>query len=493
MAIHAQRIEKHVLAGFLNFSDLVIEVDSWVSEKDFYVKEHQTIFSVIRNTVIEGEEEVDNVLIANKINNLGITFEKINIFDYLRALKGITITRKNALASCQELSKVRISRELDQTLDESKSFIKENLNSDIDTILTGCDQIYNSKLDSYTLKEEPQDLFDDMEDFIEEIGNNPHEETGLATGFKEFNRLYGGLRPQNLYAIVARPGQGKSTWILDVCRKTAKKHNVPTLILDTEMSTEDIKFRVAAAESGVSLWHLETGNWRRNSELVEKVRNSYDAIKNQCIYHYPVGNKNIDQICSFVRRFYYSEVGRGNPFILGYDYIKLTGERVGNNWAEHQAIGDKIDKLKKLSEELNCPIITAMQMNRSGENFNRRAGAVVDDSSAISLSDRLQWFASFVAIFRRKTLDEIAEDGEDFGTHKLVPLKTRFQGRDAAGHHDLVRRVMPDGTVRFTNNFLNFNVSNFNTEEVGSLSDIVNRERDQHDLDDPAQSDGELL
>ena len=108
-------------------------------------------------------------------------------------------------------------------------------------------------------------------------------------------------------------------------------------------------------------------------------------------------------------------------------------------------------------------------MNRSGVNENRRGGGVTDDSSAIAQSDRLLWFASFVAIFRRKTLDEMAEDGEDFGTHKLIPLKTRFQGRDAAGHHDLVRRVMPDGTTRFENNFLNFNVQNFNAEEVGSL------------------------
>ena len=145
MAIHAQRIEKHVLAGFLNYPDLVIEVDIWLSEKDFYIKEHQTIFSVIRNTVIEGDEEIDNVLIANKINNLGITFEKINIFDYLRALKGITITRKNALEACQELSKIRVSREIDDVLDKGKEFLRDNLNSDIDTILTGCDDIYNSK------------------------------------------------------------------------------------------------------------------------------------------------------------------------------------------------------------------------------------------------------------------------------------------------------------------------------------------------------------
>ena len=109
-----------------------------------------------------------------------------------------------------------------------------------------------------------------------------------------------------------------------------------------------------------------------------------------------------------------------------------------------------------------------MQMNRSGENFNRRAGAVIDDSSAIAQSDRLQWFASFVGIFRRKTVDEIANDGEEFGTHKLVPIKTRFQGREAAGHHDLIRRVSEDGAVRFENNFINFNVRNFSVEETGT-------------------------
>ena len=48
-------------------------------------------------------------------------------------------------------------------------------------------------------------------------------------------------------------------------------------------------------------------------------------------------------------------------------------------------------------------------------------------------------FASFVGIFRRKTNDEIAMDGEDYGTHKLLPIKTRYQGKDAAGHIDLVR------------------------------------------------------
>ena len=54
--------------------------------------------------------------------------------------------------------------------------------------------------------------------------------------------------------------------------------------------------------------------------------------------------------------------------------------------------------------EVNAPMLTAMQLNRSAEGRNR-----VDDSSAISLSDRLQWFAAFVGIFRQKDEEELMQ------------------------------------------------------------------------------------
>ena len=171
--------------------------------------------------------------------------------------------------------------------------------------------------------------------------------------------------------------------------------------------------------------------------------------------------------------------------------LQLTGEKLSGNWAEYQAIGDKVDKLKKLAEELECPIITAVQANRSGERGS--GGRAVDDSSAIAQSDRLQWFASFVGIFRRKFVEELASDGEEFGTHKLIMLKTRFQGRDAAGHHDLVRRTDENGSVRFEANFLNFNVGNFNIEEVGSAADIAAREAMQYSLEDESNRDGDVI
>lgn len=206
-------------------------------------------------------------------------------------------------------------------------------------------------------------------------------------------------------------------------------------------------------------------------------------------FHYHVKNKTVDEVCAIIRRWHMKHVGRGNKCIIAYDYVKLTGEKVDKNWAEYQAIGEKIDKLKRISEELSAPIITAMQMNRSGESHNRNSRSLTDDSSAISLSDRLQWFASFVGIFRRKTLDEIAVDGQDYGTHKLLPIKTRFQGKDAAGHQDLIRRPIIEENngaevhrEEWSYNYLNFEVSNFSVESKGSLQNIVDQVRQRFDI-----------
>ena len=492
--IHSLQVERHVLSGLIKYQNIFHDIDHFISEVDFYNNVHEVIFAVIKDLNVKNIK-IDKVLLAEKIKNLGISFkDDINIYDYIDNLSYSQITEEATVEAAKELLKLRIRREIFNTANKIQQSIKENTDEDVDSLISKIDKIYNEKISAYSLNQKPEEIFNDLESLIEEIGNNPVEESGLVTPYSEFNRLYGGLRNKNLYAIVSRPGQGKTTWLNDITFKTSLSNkNVHALVLDTEMSTYEIKLRMMASLSQVPLWYIETGSWRKNEEMVKKVRMVWAKIKNFKYHHYHVGNKNIDQIVSIIRRWYYSEVGRGNQAIISYDYIKLTGEKIGQNWAEHQAIGDKIDKLKKISEEISAPLITAMQMNRSGESFNRSSSELVDDSSAIALSDRLQWFASFVAIFRRKTLDEVALDGNQFGTHKLIPIKTRFQGKDAAGHQDLIRRRDSSGKDKWITNFINYNVSNFNIEERGSARDIVAHERNQHDLDDKNQNDGELL
>ena len=489
MPIYSNQVESHVLSGLLRHPHIFPEIDSFLSAGDFYHDVHQTIFCVLRETVL-ADEKIDSVLIANKILNLGLSHkDDLQIHEYLKTLSYTPITSEATVESCKELVKVRIRRELYETADKIRNHTKTNANDSIEEIISECDSLYGEKISSYSFDDAPQNVFDDLEFQVEERGNNPVDDTGLSTPYEEFNRLYGGLRDGNVYAIVSRPAQGKTTFINDVCLGTAIRNNVPVLVLDTEMNTQEIQFRMAAANTEVPLWYLETGKWRNNEEMTSKVREYFNNLNAHKYFHYHVRNKNVDEICALIRRWHMKHVGRDNKCIIAYDYVKLTGEKVDRNWAEHQAIGEKIDKLKRVAEEIKAPLVTAMQMNRSGESHNRNSANLTDDSSAISLSDRLQWFATFVAIFRRKTLDEIAMDGERFGTHKLIPLKTRFQGREAAGHQDLIRRRVVENingnevrSERFVNNFINFRVENFKVREEGSLVDIINHEEQSFDI-----------
>ena len=66
----------------------------------------------------------------------------------------------------------------------------------------------------------------------------------------------------------------------------------------------------------------------------------------------------------------------------------------------------------------------------------------MDDSTTAALSDRINWFATLVAIFRKKTPEERELDGEEFGTHKLIPVEIRSMGKASETYQDSLRRTI---------------------------------------------------
>lgn len=492
MDIFSPEVERHVLAGLIKYPAIFPDIATIVNEHDFFLKVHDTIFCVIRNLIL-GQKEPDQVVIAQTIKNMGIEFEDdINIFDYIESLSLIQINKKAVSQACVELKKLTIGRELVTTGKELIKTVKENVHLPPNELIAAADKVYNERILSYQLSEKPKNIYEDLEALVEERGNNPVDEIGIKTPYKEFNRLFGGLRDGNVYAWVSRPKHGKSTILMDMLRKIPFINNadIPCLILDTEMSTMEFQFRLAAGMCGISEWYLSTGQWRKNEELVIKVREALKLIKanKHSLEHVSVAGKPIEEILSIVRRWYYTHVGRGKRGVVCYDYIKLTGEKVTQQWAEYQVIGDKVNRLKELTIELNLPLLTACQLNRSAESGT-------DDSSAIAMSDRLQWFASYVAIFRRKTIDEIAADGEAYGTHKMIPLAYRFQGREGAGHLDAVKMQVKEGDktkIVFKQNYINFAVTNFDVSERGTLKQMVEQSTSQFNIENSKGDDHEI-
>ena len=66
-------------------------------------------------------------------------------------------------------------------------------------------------------------------------------------------------------------------------------------------------------------------------------------------------------------------------------------------------------------------------------------------------------------------MDELAEDPEGFGTHKLICFKSRFLGEQATRALNEVE--LPDGSKK--KNYINLDVNNFNITDKGDLQDMV--------------------
>ena len=77
--IFSHQVEKHTLSGVLKYPQIFPDIDPFITEKDFYQDVHSTIYSVVKQALLN-QEKIDKVLIANKIKNLGISFkDEINI------------------------------------------------------------------------------------------------------------------------------------------------------------------------------------------------------------------------------------------------------------------------------------------------------------------------------------------------------------------------------------------------------------------------------
>lgn len=480
------------MAGLLKDPQSLIEISNFISHKDFYSETsslHATIFRVIKQAVDAGEE-VDNIIIAQRVNEVGLSFEgNINPAEYIKSLSMRAVPSGNLIKTCKEVKKYSIRREILESCDEiSKKMKAMPPESSYTEIIETADQVYNSKINLFEIGNDvPENIYEDMEHLIEERGNNPIEEFGMMGPHEKINDIYGSLlRPGNITVVVARSGVGKTQFCMDYATKVALKYDVPVLHFDNgEMSKEELIMRQCAAHSGVPMHLLESGRWRQaGNDVVSRVRSVWPKIKNLKFYYYNVGGMDVDSMINTLKRFYYSKVGRGNKMVFSFDYIKTSNTPSGNK-SEWQVVGDMVDKFKRcIQKEILedgdpiIPMITSVQSNRSGITTNRNSQNVIDDESIVSLSDRITQFCSHMFILRRKTEDEVQEEGPRFGTHKMVSVKYRSLGRDIAG---AIEPVLVGDTLR--KNFINLNFNNFNISECGDLRDIVRVQNGDPELD----------
>ena len=344
--IFSLELEQHLLSALIKYPAKYGNIASFINENDFCADENsinKTIFYVLRQA-LENAEKMDEVLLSQRVDALNISFPSdIKISDYIHSLALRKVSSDNVEKIAQELKKYTVRREIFEGAKKvADSMRKMSPSVPYNDIIESADNTFNEKINFFDAGgNSPVNISDEMEEWIEVRGNNPVTEFGLMSPYKRLNDIYGSLlRPGNITVIVARSGVGKTRFCMDFCTKVSSEYDVPVLHFDNgEMSKEELIVRQCSALSGVSANLLETGQWRQaGEEIVNKVRAVWKEVKKIKFYYYNVGGMNVDNMTATLRRFYYSKIGRGNPMIFSFDYIKTTFEnngakvRMANRW-----------------------------------------------------------------------------------------------------------------------------------------------------------------
>jgi replicative DNA helicase len=428
--LHDSAAENALLAGLIKYgNDGYVDISGIVSENTFTVGFNAAIYKCIRKLLEEdSDRKIDTPSIFSAAKELGLEyiFKKSEQVTHLNSLLSIPVAKSNLEKFAKKLRKFEVVRlyveQLQTAKDKLMTITGEEAISQILSIPE--EAVFNFQSLLNDEDDGPILLFDDVKEHIHGLIHNPQDQIGISSGLPHLDAaIGGGLRGSTVNIIAARPKVGKSICAGHIATYIARHLNIPTLNLDTEMQKSDQMNRSLAMLTGVDVSDIETGKFGRNSYKLAKISEITKSLPNVPYYYKSIAGMSFEDQLSLMRRWILKNVGlrpdgKANRCVIIYDYLKLMDAKgISNDMKEYQLLGFMITSLHNFTVKYDIPIVAFMQLNRDGIDK--------EDTSAASMSDRIIWLCSNFSILKKKTDEEMAEDGPMLGNRKLVPIVCR--------------------------------------------------------------------
>ena len=421
--------ERAVLSGIVKYGrECFLEVGQLVKEGTFTLDQNRVLFRCLAKA-FESSDKVGltEILSSAQILNLSEYAENKEFQSHLKGVLNTHIDQGNILDHGKRLKRLEFARRLQSELREiylglNKITGEESLTS----ILSIAEKPIQDTCLSFIREDDltPKQIGDDIEEYIESLRENKGKSIGIPSGFAYYDEcIGGGLRRKSVDLVAARMKTGKSVFADNVALHVSTKHNIPVLMLDTEMSKFDHHNRLLANLSGIEINAVAKGEFYDSREKVDIVKKAGGVIKSMPYDYINISGQEIDSVLSIMKRWIlkrvgYDENGRTNDCLIVYDYLKLmTSKSITNNVAEHQALGFQITQLHNFMVENDCACLAFVQLNRDG--------ITKETTDVLADSDRLARIATSISIFKDKTDEEKASDGIRNGNKKLIPIAAR--------------------------------------------------------------------
>jgi replicative DNA helicase len=396
--------EQSILGGVLIENSALNRVLEILTEEDFYRDSHRRIFQALVE-LSEKNEPADLITLTNKLKS-GKLLDDVGGSSYLTSL----IDQVPTAANIEYYARiVREKATLRKLIDVATQLITRSYgdSGDLEAFLDEAEQeifkISEHKIrpSFYPMKDMVKESFKTIERLFE----RKELITGVASGFKDLDRMTAGFQNSDLIIVAGRPSMGKTALCLDIARHASLEAEIPVIVFSLEMSKEQLALRMLCSEAMVAGQKLRTGflvesDWPK---LTLAAGNLSDAP----IFVDDTAAISVLELRAKARRL----KAEHNLGLIIIDYLQLMKGR-GRAERREQEISEISRSLKALAKELAIPVIAISQLSRRTEERPRQRPQLADlrESGAIEQDADVILFVYREEVYREDPTNEGVAD-----------------------------------------------------------------------------------
>ncbi|MGL4630784.1 MAG: replicative DNA helicase [Leadbetterella sp.] len=387
--------EAQVLGGIMKEKESltlvldILKVDSFLSEK------HQAIYLSILQ-LFGKSEPVDLLTVTQQLRQNG-ELEFVGGATYLARISAKS-TSKNIEKDARIIVQYAIRRNIIKIMGDVVNNAYEDT-SDVYNLLDSTEQSIR-EIQEGNLNKNIPDLAKIVELTLNEIKNKEQSslgESSVPSGFSDLDRVTGGWHNTELIIIAARPGMGKTAFVVSALRNAAIDFHIPVALFSLEMSSAQVMLRLISAEAEIDSQKLRKGELE--AEDWQALNSKIQTLENAPIYIDDTPALTILEFRSKARKL----KAKHNVRMIIVDYLQLMSAgntRRGLN--REQEIAAISRSLKTIAKELNIPVIALSQLSRNVENRGgdkrpqlsdlRESGSIEQDADVVMFLYRPEYY-----------------------------------------------------------------------------------------------------
>lgn len=394
----ALELEEAVLGALMLERDAFNAVIEILKPESFYKEAHQKIFKAIVD-LFDRSEPVDILTVTNNLRTKG----ELEIAGGAYYVTELT-TKVNSAANIEFHARIVLEHSIKRDLISIASEVHRDAFEDTTDVFELLDKTEQSlyKVSESNIRKNYADMRSLMGEAIKELqAKKDHDNhlTGIPSGFTDLDRLTSGWQKNDLVIIAARPGMGKTAFVVSAMRNAAVEFKKPVAIFSLEMSSIQLVNRLISAEAELDSEKIKKGNLEEYewTQLHHKI----NALTDAPIYIDDTPALSIRELRTKCRRL----KAKNNIELIIIDYLQLMsgeGNSKGFGGNREQEISAISRALKQLAKELQVPVIALSQLSRSVETRGgdkrpqlsdlRESGAIEQDADMVVFLYRPEYY-----------------------------------------------------------------------------------------------------